>query len=109
MSASTIAARPEVAALPAEKAARPEVAALSPPIPSIGRQVHYVLGERRGKPAGVKRPATIVEVNADGTVNLQVLTNSDGNKRGDDLPALLWVENVAFGTDPGTCQWPPRT
>lgn len=77
---------------------------MSEPKATIGRQVHFSLAT--GKAPGTLRPATVVQVNPDGTVNLQVLTNGDGNKRGDHLPPMIWVENVAFGTDPGTCQWP---
>ena len=77
-------------------------------VPSIGRQVHYVLPE--GRAAGEHRPATIVKiwdpVPAHGSlVQLQVLTDqtNDGYDTG-----LLWRTSVRYSEehDPGTWHWP---
>jgi len=72
--------------------------------PSIGRIVAYVLAEGPNK--GQDRPAVIVRVWSDTTVNLQVFTDGDN----DGLPAVKWDTSVQL--DPAralrTWHWPER-
>ena len=72
------------------------------PKPSIGRIVHYHVGEfdspeLRHNLASVL-PAVIVQVWTDTTVNLKVFT---------DGPVDTWKTSVVLGNDPGQWFWPP--
>ncbi|MEA2722608.1 MAG: hypothetical protein QOH59_379 [Gemmatimonadales bacterium] len=72
------------------------------PLPSIGRQVHYVLPD--GPHAGEHRPATIVRVWSGTMVNLQVL--SDGSNDGQGYEhGLVWVTSVDYSDDPRPRSW----
>lgn len=84
---------------------------MTEPIPSIGRQVHFVLDSGPNK--GDHRPATIVRTWGNlptSVVNLQVLTDSNELGTSNDcLPQVLWKTSVA--QDPtreklGSWHWP---
>jgi hypothetical protein len=86
---------------------------VSEQVPSVGRVVHYVLDE--GPYKGEHRPATIVRVwgtDANASVNLQVLTDSDAEGRYNDcLSPVLWRTTVMrddSGERPGSFHWPVR-
>lgn len=84
-----------------------KVESISKPVPSRavnvppGAPVCYVLPQ--GKSQGEARPALVTRVHGD-RVNLKVFTDGDGNKTGDCLPAMLWVQDVAYSErgEPGT-------
>lgn len=78
-----------------------DLAAKTRTIP-VGCPVQYAL--HGGPNAGQFRGGVIVKQHDDGSVNLQVFTDGDGNKVGDMLPAMLWVKNVIHdaGGKPGT-------
>lgn len=84
-------------------------------VPSIGRVVHYVLGDEAGLRRGEVRPAVIVAMRHPEMPNLQVL----GDGPNDAGPAALghhlnggtlWRGSVPFGgpNQPGTWFWPPH-
>jgi hypothetical protein len=82
--------------------------------PTIGRVVHFNLGPTRGGIPAVWRPAMVVNVNSDGTVDLHVhVINTDGLVL--DAPwselvsAPIFVRScVKQGEEPGEWRWPPR-
>lgn len=87
--------------------------------PTIGRIVHYVL--QQGPRSGEHRPAIIVAVHSETTVNLQVFTDSNEVGRFNDAPAiwsaesaptpLRWVTSAVQDEDthaPNTWHWPER-
>jgi hypothetical protein len=94
--------------------------ALQPP--SVGCPVHYVLDA--GPSQGQHRPAFIVRVWGEdrigtdtlpasglGTVQLQVLTDSDpGGQLNDQLPQVMWRTSVPHDESgaEGTWHWPER-
>lgn len=78
---------------------------------AIGRIVHYVLS--RGHHVGHHRPALIVALGDNETVNLQVLT--DGTNDFDfgypGSGGLLWATSVPYdasGAQLGSWHWPER-
>ncbi|RKH64106.1 hypothetical protein [Corallococcus aberystwythensis] len=84
-------------------------------VPSIGRIVHYCLGDEAGVRKGEVRPAIVVATRAPDpmTPNLQVL--GDGPNDGFDSATghggeHCWRGTVPFGgpDKPGTWFWPPR-
>lgn len=81
-----------------------------------GRMVHYVLSTSDPSPVrpqrnvGEHRPAIITKVwGPTGTVNLQVITDSDEQQYSNDQrPPLMWKTSVAFDETekkPGTWHW----
>ncbi len=89
--------------------AKPEYRATAAgPKPTIGRIVHYVLPA--GPRAGQSRPGMVVNVNPDGTVNLQVFTDSATGREGDYYhPTFHQAEVKRGGThDGGTWHWSER-
>lgn len=77
---------------------------------SVGRIVTYVLPD--GKNKGERRPAIVVRVWSETTVNLQVFTDGDGNPENNDgLPSVLWQTSRQHDEEnrsPGTWHWPER-
>jgi len=74
--------------------------------PTVGRIVHYVL--REGRNTGEHRPAIIVRVWTDTTVQLQVFTD----KTNDDMTdGVIWQTSVMLDDSSekiGTWHWPER-
>lgn len=76
----------------------PPAAAPSPPRPTIGRIMFYVLPQ--GPFATDVRPAIVTSTEGE-LVTLRVFT-----QHAEDGPEV--VRGVALGTAPGRCFWPPR-
>ena len=79
-------------------------------VPSLGRIVHYVL--ESGPGAGDHRPAIIVRVWSETTVNLQVITDSgpDANSN-DQKPQVMWKTSISQDEENKmghTWHWPER-
>lgn len=73
--------------------------------PSIGRVVHFVLDD------GQHRPAFIVRVWSESTVNLLVFTDSDPEAQFNDrLPQVMWKTSVVHApadeNKPFSWHWP---
>ena len=94
-------------------AAVAEPAAEATPVPAVapvpaarsipvGCPVQFILD--RGPRSGEVRAAVVVRHNEDGSSNLQVFTDGDGNKRADCLPPVWWAQNVreSDGGEPGS-------
>lgn len=65
---------------------------------TVGLPVAYVLPPGNGinkESVGQVRPGVIVSASRD-TVNLQVFMNGDGNKLGDHIGPMLWVQNPPY-------------
>ncbi len=86
------------------------------PKPSVGRIVHYVLGGPADaetvnpNSTGEHRPAIIVRVRDERTVQLQVFTDGH-NDRANHPEGLMWRTSVHEDEDtkaPGTWHWPER-
>ena len=75
--------------------------------PSIGRIVHYVMPD--GPNQGESRPAMVVRVWSDTTVNLQVFTDgtADGGAYSGGLVKAASVEFSEDVSQLGTWHWPP--
>ncbi len=73
--------------------------------PSVGRTVHYCLGEEAGARKGEVRPAIIVAVRYPEMPNLHLLLDGPN-----DVGTNVWRGCVPFGgpDQPGTWFWPPR-
>lgn len=87
--------------------------------PSVGRIVHYVIGvpiaSNPFKPTTPSvRPAIVVKLNDEGTVNLSIFTDASDAVQFND-PALFMpvICRSYVPHDPekrsGTWHWPPRT
>lgn len=62
--------------------------------PKIGDLVHYVLDH--GPSMDEHRPAFVVRVWSEKSVNLQVFTDSDPNMTANDcMPQVLWATSIA--------------
>jgi hypothetical protein len=80
--------------------------------PTIGRIVHYILPEGHTIP-GEHRPAMIVRVWTDTTVQLQVFTDgsNDDPKHSHEAPNVMWKTSVVLdetATTQGSWHWPER-
>ncbi|QSQ19308.1 hypothetical protein JY651_28680 [Pyxidicoccus parkwayensis] len=84
-------------------------------VPTVGRVVHYVLGDEAGLRKGLVRPAIIVATRPHDAVNLSVFCDGPN----DTGPAALghhadggtlWRGSVPLGgpDQPGTWFWPPH-
>lgn len=77
---------------------------------TLGRIVHFVIGKDSwGEP--LSRPAMVVQVWQDGTVNLQVFTDGQNDvRRGTNGEGMLWKGSVDHNEEKtvGTWHWPPR-
>jgi hypothetical protein len=82
--------------------------------PTIGRIVHFNLGPTRGGIPAVWRPAMVVHVNDDGTVDLHVhVIEGDGLTLDAPWAGLVRAPifsrySVKQGEEPGEWRWPPR-
>jgi len=78
-------------------------------VPSVGRVVHYVLGDEAGLRRGEVRPAIVVAMRHPETPNLQLLSDGPNDFPG-ILNGTLWRGSVPFGgpDQPGTWFWPPH-
>jgi len=87
-----------------ELATRPAPAPSSPPVPTVGRIVHFGFVEPRGDV--VARPAIIVRVNAD-SVNLQQFTDDSND---DEAERIAWRTSVKYSDqlEADRWTWPPR-
>lgn len=77
--------------------------------PKLGQIVHFVLNY--GPNAGAHRPAIIVGVNNEYTVDLQAFSNGTkgDTPKGDCLPNVFWKSKVVqdeSGKSPGTWHLP---
>ncbi|PTL79102.1 hypothetical protein [Vitiosangium sp. GDMCC 1.1324] len=85
--------------------------------PTIGRVVHYVLGEEAGSRKGEVRPAVVVAMRHPEMPNLQVFLDGPNDQPGTFTQGSrldgsnLWRGSVPFGgpDQPGTWFWPPRS
>ena len=79
-------------------------------VPSLGRIVHYVL--ESGPGAGEHRPAIVVYVWSEITVNLQVFTDSPlAQNANDQKPPVMWKASISQDEEDkrgGTWHWPER-
>jgi len=77
---------------------------------TVGRIVLYVLPSSKG--AGEIRPAIVVRVWTERSVNLQVFADGDGSAANDGLPATNWITSATLdqaGKMNGTWHWPERS
>lgn len=93
---------------------------MSQPV-SVGRVVHFVLGERTihdGSKALVIRPAIVVAVWGPDTANLQVFTDGSNDnevlleeERGAHADRVVWRTSRMRSDEPrvDTWHWPPRS
>jgi hypothetical protein len=61
---------------------------------TVSRMLHYIM------PGGEHRPAVVVKVNDDGTVNLQVFTDVS-----DQQNNIMWKGSVTQGAEVGQWHW----
>lgn len=71
----------------------------------VGMPVTFVLA--KGNSKGERRAALIVKKNGDGSVNLQVFTDGDGNLTGDGLPQVMRVTNARYSEADEAGTWRP--
>jgi hypothetical protein len=93
--------------------------AAAAPKPTVARIVHFILSTDE------IRPAVIVHVHDDTTVDLQVFTNGEADKRAvpervimlnvnngvelHQVPGMVNRQLVTMGTEPGQWSWPARS
>lgn len=105
--------------MPAKPPTAPKVSAATVMLPTAGRVVHFML------PSDEIRPGMIVHVHDESTVDLQVFTNGEADKRvihervvmlnvnngaeHHTVPGLVNRQRVTMGDDRGQWNWPARS